>query len=105
MARATASAARPASCGIPPTVSRGSSDFGCTRSGGLAFEGLVARLRAEPWVDEVVATGGTLRVVVSDEARANRELLAAAVQAGVPVASFRREPQSIEALISGVPRA
>ena len=77
-----------------------------TRSdGGLAFEGLVARLRAEPWVDEVVATGGMLRVVVSDEARASRELLAAAVQAGVPVASFRREPQSIEALVPGVPRA
>ncbi len=77
-----------------------------TRSdGGLALEGLVARLRAEPWVIDVAPTGGTLRVAVSDEARASHELVSAAVRAGVQVTSFRREPQSIEALVAGVPRA
>ena len=58
---------------------------------GLAFAGLVARLRAEPWVADVTATGGTARVVVSDEARASRELLRAVVGTGVPVKAFRRE--------------
>ena len=56
---------------------------------GLALEGLVARLRAEPWVTEVRVSGGTLRVRVSDEARASRELLTAVVGTGVPVSAFR----------------
>ena len=58
-------------------------------AGGLALEGLVARLRSEPWVTEVGVTGGTLRVRVSDEARASRELLSAVVGTGVPVSAFR----------------
>ena len=72
--------------------------------GAVGVEGLVARLRAEPWVIDVAAEDGTLRVQVADEARAGRELLSKAVEAGVPVAAFRREPQSIEELVAGAPR-
>lgn len=77
-----------------------------TRSeGSPALDGLIARLRSEPWVIDVAVMGGTLRVVVADEAIAGRELLAAAVEAGVPVAAFRREPRSIEGLVAGLPRS
>jgi ABC-2 type transport system ATP-binding protein len=74
-------------------------------AGGLALAGLVARLRAEPWVVDVAMTGGTLRVAVSDDARAARELLPAVAGTGVPVAAFGREPQSIEGLLAGLPRS
>ncbi len=74
-------------------------------AGGLAIEGLLARLRAEPWVADVAAASGTVRVTVSDEARAARELLPAVVGIGVPVSAFRREPQSLEGLIAGLPRS
>jgi ABC-2 type transport system ATP-binding protein len=72
---------------------------------GLALAGLVARLRAEPWVVSVLSSRGTLRVAVSDEERAARELLPAVAGTGLPVASFRREPQSIEGLLAGLPRS
>jgi ABC-2 type transport system ATP-binding protein len=61
------------------------------RTAGLAFAGLVARLRGEPWVRSVEVDGLELRVSVRDEVRAGRELLPAIVATGLPIASFRRE--------------
>jgi len=63
---------------------------------GLAAAGLVARLRATPWVAEVTQQGSTIRVAANDEARAGRELLPAIVATGLPVASFHRERPSLE---------
>ena len=71
---------------------------------GLALAGVVARLRAEPWVTDATATGGTLRVAVSDADRAARELLPALVGAGVPVAALRREEGSLARIGAGLPR-
>lgn len=67
---------------------------------GLALAGIVARLRAEPWVSDVTADGATLRIAASDEHRAARELLPAIVGAGVPVATLRREEGSFEELLA-----
>jgi ABC-2 type transport system ATP-binding protein len=66
--------------------------------GGLALDGVVARLRAEPWVSDVTVVGGTLRVVVSDDDRALRELVPAVVSTGMQVSGFRHEPGSVEGL-------
>jgi ABC-type multidrug transport system ATPase subunit len=74
------------------------------RSPGLALAGVVARLRTEPWITEVTATGGTLRVAASDPERAARELLPALVGAGVAVAALRREEGSLDQLVAGLPR-
>jgi ABC-2 type transport system ATP-binding protein len=70
-----------------------------TRSaGGLALAGVVARLRAERWVSDVSLTGGTLRVAVTDDERAARELVPAIVSTGVPVSAFHHELGSLEQL-------
>ena len=69
-----------------------------------ALDGFVARLRGEPWVSEVTATRGMVRVLVTDEAQASGELLPGAADAGVPVTAFRREPQSLEAQIAELTR-
>jgi ABC-2 type transport system ATP-binding protein len=63
---------------------------------GLALAGLVARLEREPWVGGVEVTGTTLRVTVTDDSRATRELLPAIVATGLSIASFRRERPSLE---------
>lgn len=62
---------------------------------GLAFAGLLARLRMEPWVRAASADGGILRVLVRDEGRAAHELLPAIVATGMSVTSFRRERPSL----------
>lgn len=72
---------------------------------GLALAGVVARLRSEPWIREVSADGGTLRIAVADPDRAARELLAAFIGAGVPVATLRREEGSFEELVARHGRA
>ena len=41
-------------------------------------------------------TGTTLRVTVTDDSRATRELLPAIVATGLSIASFRRERPSLE---------
>ena len=66
-------------------------DIVLDREPGLALAGLVARLRAEPWVSAVAVDGRVLRVAVRDEPRAVRELLPSVVATGLPIASFRRE--------------
>lgn len=66
--------------------------------GGLALAGVVARLRAERWVTGVSITRGTLRVAVSDDDRAARELVAAVVSTGVPVSALRHEHGSVDQL-------
>lgn len=71
---------------------------------GLALAGVVARLRAEPWISAVSAEGGTLRIAATDPDRAARELLPAFVGAGVPVATMRREEGSFEQLVARLPR-
>ena len=63
----------------------------------LALAGLVARLRGEPWVASAVADGQRLRVAVSDEARAGRELLPAIVSTGLAVDRFGRESDRLGA--------
>jgi ABC-type multidrug transport system ATPase subunit len=72
---------------------------------GLALAGVVARLRAEPWGSDVTVSGGTLRVVVSDDDRALRELVPAVVSTGMQVSGFRHEPGSVEQLAVNGPRA
>jgi ABC-2 type transport system ATP-binding protein len=71
---------------------------------GLALAGVVARLRAEPWITDVRATGGTLHVATSDPDRAARELLPVLVGAGVAVSAVRREEGSFEQLVAGLSR-
>ncbi len=66
-------------------------DIVLDREPGLALAGLVARLRAEPWVSAIEVDGRVLRVAVRDEPRAVRELLPSVVATGLPIASFRRE--------------
>ena len=66
---------------------------------GLAIAGLAARLEREPWVGEVTVIGTTLRVAVTDEARATRELLPAIVATGVSIAAFRRKRPSLEDVV------
>ena len=63
---------------------------------GEALAGLAARLEREPWVGEATVEGTTLRVAVTDDARASKELLPAIVASGVPIAAFRRERPSLE---------
>lgn len=71
--------------------------------GGLALEGLLARLRTEPWVGEAAVVGSTLRVTARDDARASRELLPAVVGTGVAVAGVRRARPSLEAVLAALP--
>jgi ABC-type multidrug transport system ATPase subunit len=67
---------------------------------GLALGGLLARLAREPWVREVDAVGGTLRVAVVDAGRAGRELLPVVVATGLRVLAVRRERPTVEALVA-----
>jgi ABC-2 type transport system ATP-binding protein len=71
---------------------------------GLALAGVVARLRAEPWVRAVVASGATLRIAVSDPDRAARELLQAVVGSGMSVEGVRREEGSLDELVARLRR-
>lgn len=63
---------------------------------GPELDAVVARLTHEPWVAEAVRTGLSVRVSVTDEARAGRELLQAVVGSGLSVVAFRRERPSLE---------
>jgi len=63
---------------------------------GQALAGLAASLERQPWVGEVTIEGSTLRVAVTDEARASKELLPAIAGSGVPIVAFRRERPSLE---------
>jgi ABC-2 type transport system ATP-binding protein len=54
------------------------------------------RLAAEPWVGSATLVSGRLRVAVSDEERAARELLPLIVAAGLRVAAFERERPTLE---------
>ena len=67
---------------------------------GLALGGLLARLAHEPWVRDVAALDGTLRVAVADEIRAGRELLPAVVATGLQVVGVRRERPDVAALLA-----
>jgi ABC-type multidrug transport system ATPase subunit len=69
---------------------------------GLALEGLVARLRAEPWVAEAVVIGSSLRVAVTDDARAARELLPALVATGLAIGTFRRAWPSLDEVVASL---
>lgn len=73
--------------------------------GGLAVEGLVARLRTEPWVRQASVVGTSLRVEALDDARAARELLPAVVGTGIAVAAVRRARPSLEAILAALPPA
>ena len=77
-------------------------DIVLDREPGLALAGLVARLRAEPWVSAVEVDGRVLRVAVRDEPRAVRELLPSVVATGMPIASFRRERPTLADAIGEV---
>ncbi|HXG25829.1 MAG TPA: ABC transporter ATP-binding protein [Candidatus Binatia bacterium] len=74
-------------------------------TGGLAIEGVVARLGREPWAGEVKVIGTTLRVAVRDEARAARELLPAVIGTGVAIAGVRRARPALDAILAGLPPA
>jgi len=54
------------------------------------------RLAAEPWVDGATLASGRLRVAVSDEDRAGRELLPLIVASGLRLAAFERERPTLE---------
>ena len=62
---------------------------------GLAVAGLAARLRAERWVTGVVEDGATLRVAVSDDARAGRALIPMVVATGVAIDAISRRLPSL----------
>jgi ABC-2 type transport system ATP-binding protein len=66
---------------------------------GLALAGIAARLAHESWVREIASVDSTLRVVVDDQPRAERELLPAVVATGVTVRSVRRERPPVGALV------
>ncbi|HEX4897973.1 MAG TPA: ABC transporter ATP-binding protein, partial [Candidatus Limnocylindrales bacterium] len=57
---------------------------------------LAGRLAAESWVAETTLTGSRLRVAVSDDERAARELLPIVVAVGVRIAAFSRERPTLE---------
>jgi len=61
-----------------------------------ALAALVGRLATEPWVSETTISGSRLRVAVSDEGRAARELLPIVVAVGVRLATFSRERPTLE---------
>jgi ABC-2 type transport system ATP-binding protein len=63
---------------------------------GAGIATLAGRLRATPWISAVSVDGDTLRVVVSDRAAAGRELLPAAVDAGLALAAFERQRPDLE---------
>ena len=70
---------------------------------GLALEGLLARLQAEPWVGEAKVIGASLRVAALDDDRASRELLPAVIGTGIGVASVRRARPALDAILAGLP--
>ncbi len=61
-----------------------------------ALAALEGRLATEPWVSETTVSGSRLRVAVSDDGRAARELLPIVVAVGVRIASFSRERPTLE---------
>ena len=61
-----------------------------------ALAALEGRLATEPWVSETTISGSRLRVAVSDDLRAARELLPIVVAVGVRIASFSRERPNLE---------
>jgi ABC-2 type transport system ATP-binding protein len=61
-----------------------------------ALAALERRLAAEPWVSETAIAGSRLRIAVSDDARAARELLPIVVAVGVRLAAFSRERPTLE---------
>jgi ABC-2 type transport system ATP-binding protein len=61
-----------------------------------AVAGLVERLRATPWVDDVQLAEGRVVVSVSDELAASVGLLPRVVDAGVRLAAFERVRPSLE---------
>jgi ABC-2 type transport system ATP-binding protein len=66
---------------------------------GLALAGLAARLAHETWVRDVGLVESTVRVVVRDQGRAERELLPAVVATGITVRSVRRERPPVGAVV------
>jgi ABC-2 type transport system ATP-binding protein len=66
---------------------------------GLALAGLAARLAYESWVREIASVDSTLRVVVDDQPRAERELLPAVVATGIIFRSVRRERPPVGAMV------
>jgi ABC-2 type transport system ATP-binding protein len=67
---------------------------------GLALAGLAARLRLEPWVRDVSATDGALRIAVRDDERADHELFSAIASTGLPVRALRRERPGVATLVA-----
>ncbi|HYN70073.1 MAG TPA: ABC transporter ATP-binding protein [Candidatus Eisenbacteria bacterium] len=61
-----------------------------------ALAALERRLAAEPWVSQTTVDGSRLRIAVSDEGRAARELLPIVVAVGVRIAAFSRERPTLE---------
>ena len=72
---------------------------------GLAFSGLLARLRAEPWVRDVSSNGEGVRITVSDEERSARELLPSIVATGLTIGTMRRVRPELDELLLRVDAA
>jgi ABC-2 type transport system ATP-binding protein len=66
---------------------------------GLAIAGLAARLRLEPWVGDLTASDGALRIAVRDPERAERELMTIIVSTGLAVGELRRERPSVGVVV------
>jgi ABC-2 type transport system ATP-binding protein len=66
---------------------------------GLALAGLAARLAHESWVRDVASIDSTVRVVVGDERRAERELLPAVVGTGIAIRGIRRTRPQVGAIV------
>jgi ABC-2 type transport system ATP-binding protein len=60
------------------------------------MEQLVARLRAQPWTREVVASDGTIRVSLADGSTAIRAILPLVAETGVSLRSFERARPTLE---------
>lgn len=68
------------------------------RGAAAALEGLAARFLGEPWVADAVVVGPTLRIVVSEEARAG-ELLQSIAATGIAISAFRRERPPLDDVV------
>ena len=69
---------------------------------GLALAGLAARLEREAWVSNVSTTDGALRISVSDEGRADHELLPAIAATGMTVQALRRERPAVGTVVDRI---